>query len=120
MLKKLVPFLAVLMAIGFTVPQAQAGLVSTAEVHQGVVPMLQAMPEKRSWLEQQLIEGGVEKPLAVERVAALTDAQINEVYQKIDEQPAGGNTLLTILFVVLILEVAGVTDLIPFIRPVNQ
>ena len=119
MLKKWLPFLLSLMAVAFTAQPVHAGLVSTAEVHQGVIPQLQAMPEKRSWLQQQLIDGGVEKPLAVERVAALTDEQINQVYQKIDEQPAGGNILLTIFIVLLITDIIGATDIFPFVRPVN-
>ena len=120
MSKKWFPFFIALMVVGFSAPQAHAGLVSTAEVHQGVIPQLQAMPEKRSWLQQQLIDGGVEQPLAVERVAAMTDAQINQVYQKLDEQPAGGNILVTILIVLVITDVIGATDIFPFIRPVNQ
>ena len=120
MLKRFLPFFAVLFAVGFTLQPAQAGLVSTAEVHQGVTAQLQAMPEKRDWLREQLVLGGVEQPLAVERVAALTDDQVNQVYQRIDEQPAGGNILVTILVVLLITDLVGATDVFPFIRPLNQ
>lgn len=120
MIKKWLPFFLSLMAVLFTAQPVHAGLVSTAEVHQGVVPLLQAMPEKRSWLEEQLIDGGVEKPQAVERVAALTDEQVNQIYQKIDEQPAGGNILITILVVLLITDLIGATDVFPFVRPVNN
>ena len=120
MMKRFLPFLFTVLAIGFTLQPAQAGLVTTAEVHQGVIAQLQSMPEKRDWLEQQLIKGGVEQPLATERVAALTDQQVNEVYQRIDEQPAGGNILVTLLVIFLITDIIGATDIFPFVRPLNQ
>ena len=120
MLKRFLPFFVTLMAVGFTLQPAHAGLVSTAEVHQGTLVQLQAMPEKRDWLQQQLVLGGVEQGLAVERVAALTDDQVNQVYQQLDEQPAGGNVLVAIILIFMITDIFGVTDIFPFIRPLNR
>lgn len=120
MLKRFLLCLMALSAVTLTLQPAYAGLVSTAEVHQGAMLQLQAMPEKRDWLQQQLITGGVEQPLAIKRVAALTDEQVNQVYQRIDEHPAGGNIIITVLLIFLITDIVGVTDIFPFIRPLNQ
>ena len=120
MLKKWLPLLMGIALAAAGITAAQAGIVTTVEVHQAGITQFQAMPEKRDWLQQQLIEGGVEHSLAIERVAALTDDQVNQVFQRIDEHPAGGNVLLALLVIVLITDIIGVTDIFPFIRPIDR
>ncbi|MFT5221320.1 MAG: hypothetical protein ACI9LO_001730 [Planctomycetota bacterium] len=101
---------------------AQAAMVGTAQLQSGNT--LQGIDgkssvEKRGWIVEQLVVGGVAQDNAVQRVASLTDVQVGEIYQRIDEQPAGGNALVTVLLVLVLLDVFGVTDIFPFIRPVN-
>ena len=62
----------------------------------------------RAQVLEQLIAGGVEPALARERVAALTDAEVNEVAGKMAELPAGAgistmNLLLIIIILILLL-----------------
>ena len=65
-------------------------------------------PAPRAQVLEQLIAGGVEPALARERVAALTDAEVNEVAGKMAELPAGAgistmNLLLIIIILILLL-----------------
>ena len=107
--------------VGAAMP-AQAAMVGTAQLQAG--SSLQGLDgkssvEKRGWIVEQLVIGGVAQDNAAQRVVSMTNDQMAEIYQRIDEQPAGGNALVTVLLVLVILDVVGVTDIFPFIRPVN-
>ena len=103
-----------LAALTFGMP-AQAGMVATAQLQQILV--VQESPDmngQRSWIEAQLLQGGVEKADATARVAAMTDAEISMIYQRIDEAPAGGSGILVIALVIFAtLEITGYIDVIP-------
>jgi len=119
--------LSVLFAIGavsLSIP-AQAAMVTTAQmgsnagsqiVDQGV------MQQKRDWIQQQLEASGVSPADSVIRVSSLSDNQVNQVRQRMDEMPAGGDALgvaFAIFLVLVITDVMGATDIFPFIRPVE-
>lgn len=64
----------------------------------------------------QLSEFGVDPVNAQARVAGLTDAEVAALHQNIEELPAGSGVLGTIALVLLILillDIAGVTDIFP-------
>lgn len=66
----------------------------------------------RADVKQQLEALGVASDLADQRVAALSDAELQQLSKTINEQPAGGDVIvvLGVIFVVLIvLELLGVT-----------
>ena len=61
-----------------------------------------------------MVTGGVSKVDAVTRVAAMTDTEVAEVYQRFDEVPAGGSDILIIgLVIFAVLEITGYIDVIP-------
>ena len=68
---------------------------------------------QRAWIREQLVVGGVEAGDASMRVAALTDVQVTQIHQRINEAPAGGNTLVIIILLVIIAELMGYTDIFP-------
>jgi hypothetical protein len=52
----------------------------------------------------------------------MTDEEMAQLNQQIDELPAGGDVLgilLVIFLVFVITDVIGATDIFPFIHPVN-
>ena len=109
--------LIALIATGFGLP-AQAAMVGTAQMQAGGGDFVLAnTAQQREWIRQQLIKGGVEQNLAGKRVAAMTDAQVAMVHQRIDEMPAAGlstgTTLLILGLVLVITELMGYTDFIP-------
>ncbi len=111
--------------VGFTAlvvsMPSQAAMVGTAQIQANPSSIeLLDIAGQRHWIEEQLVLGGVPKIDAVNRVAAMTDAQVASLHQRIEQEPAGGNIFVIALVVVLFTELMGYTDFIPFIRPVNE
>ena len=93
----------------------QAGMVGTAQMQASSVAIeLADIAQQRDWIKEQLVTGGVSEADALHRVAALTDAQVTKIHQRIDEAPAGGaDALIIIILVLVITELMGYTDIIP-------
>ena len=93
---------------------SQAAMVGTAQM-QANPPSIELLDiaDQRHWIEEQLVLGGVPQIDAVSRVAAMTDAQVASLHQRIEEEPAGGNVLVIIILVLVITELMGYTDIIP-------
>lgn len=97
---------------------AYAGMVGTEQmVMQEARAVSRAKVESFIASEQvatQLASWGVAPDAVTERVASLSDAELQQLALEIESQPAGGNALVVvgIVFVVLlILELVGVTNL---------
>ncbi|HHJ16082.1 MAG TPA: hypothetical protein ENJ80_05225 [Gammaproteobacteria bacterium] len=74
----------------------------------------------RDEVREQLIERGVDPQLAKARIAALSDAQVSEIRDNIDNLPAGSGVvgiMIAVLLVLVILDVLGVTNIFTFINP---
>jgi hypothetical protein len=116
------------------IPIAMAGLIAfggfQAQVNAGMVETNQfaaeiSMQEQRSALvdlmtredvARQLNTMGVDIENAKERVASLSDAEIQQLHNKLDQLPAGSGaagTVLVVLLILILLDVAGVTDIFP-------
>ncbi len=77
----------------------------------------------RSEVRQQLTEMGVEPEMAKTRVANMTDAEVAQLNQKIEQLPAGAGILelAVLLFIVfLITDMLGATDIFPFVKSINN
>jgi hypothetical protein len=77
---------------------------------------------EREDVRSQLEAMGVDASMAAERVAAMTDAEVAELNERLGDLPAGADALgviLLILLVFIITDVIGATDIFPFINPVN-
>ena len=77
----------------------------------------------RSEVQKCFAAWGVSSKEAKERIDSLTDEEIENISSKIDQLPAGGSALGTIVgaalivFVVLLVtDILGLTDVFPFIR----
>lgn len=95
---------------------SQAAMVGTAQIQSNPTAVeLADVVQQRDWISQHLVEGGVSRADAVKRVAAMTDAQVASIHQRIDEMPAGGSAevILIIGLVLVITELMGYTDIIP-------
>ena len=72
-------------------------------------------------VRERLMVLGVNPEHAKQRVAALTDADLRALDERLQDLPAGGNGVLEVVVVVflviLILDLMGVTDLFPGIGP---
>jgi len=103
---------------------AYSGVVTTEQLIQqqletldreGIVALLE-----RSEVRQQLVDRGVDPEYARQRIAALSDAQIEQIRSEIDQLPAGSGAvgiLIAVLLVLIILDIIGVTNIFSFIHP---
>ena len=102
-------------AFTFSLP-GQAAMVGTEQIQHGVIAeQFASIDGQRAWLREQLVIGGIGEAAAAERVAAMTDAQVRDIYQRVDDLPAGagaGEVILVALIVLLVLELTGYTDFI--------
>lgn len=123
MRKKFVTLLTLLAFVtAGAVAPAQAGIISTEAYMQQaeadaqrakVADMLQ-----REDVREKMVAMGVDPANVEARLAGLSDAEVAELAQRMEEMPAGAGVIEVLLFVVLvfvILDIAGVTDVFPFI-----
>ena len=102
---------------------AWSGIVTTDQLLQQQLEVLNksslvAMLD-RDDVRQQLVERGVDPEYAKARIAALSDAQIEELKDNIDTLPAGSGVvgiLIAVLLVLIILDIVGVTNIFSFIH----
>ncbi|MDX1443911.1 MAG: PA2779 family protein [Gammaproteobacteria bacterium] len=101
-------------------PVAQAGIVTTGEYlqQQEVAEKRAEIMDKlqREEVRAHLTDLGVDATTVEARVAALSDAEVMQMAAEMEEMPAGGDALgvlVTVLLVLLILELLGVTDVFP-------
>ncbi|MBT8434035.1 MAG: PA2779 family protein [Gammaproteobacteria bacterium] len=94
---------------------SQAAMVGTAQIQSSQLSIdLGSIEAKRDWIAEQLVVGGVEAKDAASRVAAMTDVQVAQIHQRIEESPAGGvDAWVVIILVLVITELMGYTDIVP-------
>jgi len=113
------------MSLGATT--AHAGLVATDKVvAEGAAAADRAQVKAflaRQDVRAQLQDLGIDPGEAKARVAGLTDAEVQRIAAKLDQRPAGGDALGTVVgaavfifIVLLITDIAGVTDVFPFVK----
>jgi len=120
--------IALVLTASLPVGVAQAGLVTTDEVisqtydNDATRAKVSAFMA-RADVKQQLATLGVAPAEAEARIAALSDAEIEAVAGKIDQLPAGGSIFVSaaivagvLLFVLIITDVAGITNVFTFIN----
>ena len=119
-LKKLVVTLMVcnIMILGLT-PAVEARLIGTQEALQMTQREEQLARINRiffrSEVQEQMLAYGVEPKDVKDRLAVLTDEELRELANRLQDMPAGGDSVLAVvglIFVVLIiLELVGVTNI---------
>ena len=121
------PLAALMFAVSMPLGAVQAALVSTDQVVEKseieADRMRIAALLGRDDVQRQLKAQGVDPDEALARVAALSDAEVRRIADRIDTMPAGQDALATIIGVVLVIfivllitDLLGVTDIFPFIK----
>ena len=96
---------------------ARAEMIGTAQL---LAPSADARRERvdtflaRADVRQNLAALGVDPADAAQRVASLTDAQLQELSGRIESLPAGASAVelvLIVILVLLVLELAGAIDI---------
>lgn len=114
-----------LIVSGLGLSQAMAGSYSSDQV----IAQQQFQYNKQQVLsfvsdaavQQKLIELGVSPADAEQRIANMTHDELNALNSQLNEMPAGGivGTVVTVLVVVAVLDLMGLTDVYPFINPIR-
>lgn len=107
---------------------AQARIVATEEI---TAPLATSQSASRATVNQFLVRDevrqamlgqGVTAQAALERVAAMSDAEVAQLAGRIDQAPAGGDVLgilFTVFIVLLVTDIMGLTKVFPFTRSVR-
>jgi hypothetical protein len=76
----------------------------------------------REDIRAALVSQGIDPREAQTRIDSLSDTEVNDIVNKLDQLPAGGvlGTILLIAFllfvILLITDIAGYTDIFPFVK----
>ena len=74
----------------------------------------------RADVREQLVNYGVELNEVEARVAALSDQEVRQMTEQLDNMPAGANAvvgaLLTVFIILLVTDLLGLTHVFPFTR----
>ena len=76
----------------------------------------------RDDVRQQLQAQGVSAEDAVARVQAMSDAEVAQLADRVDQAPAGGDVvgvLFTVFLILLVTDILGFTKVFPFTRAVR-
>ena len=131
MLKKIIRPVSLMVAVSFlfldfAMSAAQAGMIDT----QSVIAVQQQEANRqqvevfldRQDVRQALVRYGVDADEARARVASLSDAEVDRLAGQIDQLPAGGSAVGSIvgaavfIFVVLLItDLLGLTHVFPFV-----
>jgi hypothetical protein len=119
MIKRALTLFLVLHVLAWgVVPVAQAGMIGTQEAlqlerNEAQLARIDAFLTRQE-VRTQMLDLGVSPTEVEQRLAALTDEELQLIGQNIDSLPAGGSVLavIGIVFVVLlILELVGITNI---------
>jgi urease gamma subunit len=98
-------------------PTARASVIDTTSYLQAQNDSFRTEMQtflSRDDVHKQLVALGVNPSDARDRVAALTDQELRQLQERINELPAGGDALLAVLgavlVVLIVLELVGVTN----------
>jgi hypothetical protein len=108
--------------VGLPLPAA-AGIITTDQVHASAerdrIRNFLDRAEARAKMENL----GVDADAARARVDALTDDEAAQLAARIDQLPAGGESILGILFaifiILLVTDILGFTKVFPFTRSIR-
>ncbi len=123
--RTLAPVLSLLLLCA-SIGQAQAAIISNGQVIHQVqqvndkAALLQTI--KRGDVQEQLLSMGVTTADIESRINQMTQEEIAQLNQQIDQLPAGGDGLglILMLFIVFIItDAVGATDIFPFVHPVK-
>lgn len=125
MKQKLLAWIALMSFFGSVTLPAQAAMISTPEVIQSQQSAYDreqlASLLDREEIQEKLLSMGVAPDSVQERISSMTDFEIAQLNQQINDLPAGGvlGAIVLIFVVFIITDAIGATDIFPFVHPVR-
>ena len=110
--------MTVFLSMSFQAP-AGAAMIGSDEI-----AMAAELEDKRAEIQalvaredvaRALLGYGVDASDVEQRVAQLSDAEVLQIHDRLDEMPAGGvlGAIIAVLVIFMLLDMAGVTDIFP-------
>ncbi|MCB2427000.1 DUF6627 family protein [Methylophaga pinxianii] len=125
MKQKIFAWIALLGFFGSVTLPVQAAMISTPDVIQSQQSdydraQLSSMLD-RDDVQEKLVSMGVAPELVQERINSMTDFEIAQLNEQINDMPAGGilGAIVLIFVVFVITDAIGATDIFPFVNPVR-
>ncbi|MFA5677477.1 MAG: PA2779 family protein [Pseudomonas sp.] len=112
-------FLSLVFALFSLQIPAHAAIVTTGEIASAAQLDVQKQQVIERLLQQdvkdQLLSLGVDPADVADRVASLSEAELQQIEGQLDNLPAGAGlgTVAVVLLILILLEVAGVIDIFP-------
>jgi hypothetical protein len=110
----------------FSLGQATAGVYSSDQViakqqHQYNKHQVLSMVDNAE-VQNKLVALGVNPDDAKQRIENMTNEELEALNSHLNDMPAGGivGVVVTVLVVVAVLDLMGITDVYPFIRPIGS
>lgn len=126
MKQKLLAWIALISFFGSVTLPAQAAMISTPEVIQSQQSAYDreqlASLLDRAEIQEKLLSMGVTPDTVQERITSMTDFEVAQLNQQINDLPAGSGVLgaVVLIFVVFVItDAIGATDIFPFVHPVR-
>lgn len=115
-----------LITMWMPVAPVHAALIATAQITTSG-ESIQNRDRVRTFLQREdvrnmLKQQGVDANVALTRVDAMTDSEVQTVADQLDKLPAGGEILgilFTVFVILLITDILGLTKVFPFTRPIR-
>ncbi|HEY1104314.1 MAG TPA: PA2779 family protein [Burkholderiaceae bacterium] len=124
--RTLASLLIVCMATAGMPMMANAGIVSTEQAitSQSAVDNRTKVDNflARADVREAMVAQGIDGAAAADRVKAMSDAEVAQLANRVDQAPAGGEILgilFTVFIVLLITDILGLTKVFPFTRSVR-
>ncbi|MBN46378.1 MULTISPECIES: DUF6627 family protein [unclassified Methylophaga] len=125
MKQKIFAWIALLGFFGSVTLPVQAAMITTPDVIQSQQSeydreQLFSMLDRND-VQEKLLSMGVAPEVVQDRINSMTDFEIAQLNQQINDMPAGGilGAIVLIFVVFVITDAIGATDIFPFVRPVR-
>ena len=125
MKQKIFAWIALLGFFGSVTLPVQAAMITTPDVIQSQQSeydreQLFSMLD-RDDVQEKLLSMGVAPEVVQDRINSMTDFEIAQLNQQINDMPAGGilGAIVLIFVVFVIPDAIGATDIFPFVRPIR-
>ncbi len=125
-IKKIIAPISMAAFLMVQIAPASAAMISTDSAaqqsftHYDIAQVTQMFD--RDDVQQQLVALGVSVDDAQARVALMTDAELAQLNSRMATMEAGSDILgiaLTVFIVLVITDMLGATDVLPFVKPIN-
>lgn len=122
------PIISAFLLMTMPINAVHAAMVQTESLIAGEAPAFGARERVETFFQRQDVQQvlqsqGIDPTEARSRIDGLTDAEVQRIANEIDQLPAGGSTVGTILgvavlvFVILLItDILGFTDVFPFVK----